>query len=124
MLEPLPPLGADSTTDRRLFNWGRWARSHGCATLCMTGIIASRAKQSEVLDDEPKGIPIDTLDALKVERAWVHLAHVKIKHILVSHYVLGTDYRTVCREYQIPFKAWNLELSKAVTIIKNRLSRA
>lgn len=119
MPDPLAPINLDSESDKRLWNWGRWAKDRQRKGISMTGIICDRlAKENLVFEDHPAPIPINLQDALTIERAWQHIPK-RAQTITRGHYVLSIDHRALARTLHFRFNDWDWELTKASTMLIN-----
>jgi DNA-directed RNA polymerase specialized sigma24 family protein len=119
-MEPLPPLSLDPEIDRILWNWGRWARPRSVYATSITGIICERlARENAVFDENPRKDPVDVLQAIEIEKAWQGMGE-REKSLTRAHYVLGVDYRKLCRALNIPFRGYDREISRAAMVLASR----
>lgn len=111
--------------DRRLANWGEWARVRKPVRSAMSAEGRYRRPAAEDDARRQPALSVDPFDAARVDAALSPASGFprRFAQLLVAHYVSRADYRTTCRRLSIHWQAYPSELRKAVVGARNRLTR-
>ena len=109
-------------THERLINWARWAQCGGYVSLVI-GSAEGRYRSPQHWHPVSPPIPIDTLDAVAVEK---HVRLVPLKpwrELLKLHYVRRLAPDHACRRLGLRYCDYGLTLNHARYMIRNVLRR-
>jgi len=70
MRQDVDYVHVDPALDYRLREWGRWARQRHWMSACRSIEGRYRPEAGDVWERDPRPLPVDALDAWRVECAW------------------------------------------------------
>jgi hypothetical protein len=123
----------DSALEHRLFEWKRWAKARGWSSSgCRSAENRYRPEAGDVFEQEPRGLPINALDAWRIECAWRTGLPLKERLLLRAYFITAPvgslggwerHVRTTCRELAIPRHEFPSRVTSAIRMLENRLVR-
>lgn len=125
----------DPALDYRLREWGRWARQRHWMSACRSIEGRYRPEAGEVWERDPKPLPVDALDAWRVECAWRTGLPYLERMILRAYFVVGprgslgsqgwkSHVNAICRKYGIRRADWSRMVVRATNMLGNQLTSA
>jgi hypothetical protein len=125
----------DPALDYRLREWGRWARQRHWMSACRSIEGRYRPEAGEVWEREPKPLPVNALDAWRVECAWRTGLPYLERMTLRAYFVIGprqslgsnawhAHIHATCRKYGIRRADWSGMVVRSANMIANQLSSA
>ena len=127
----------DPALDYRLREWGRWARQRHWISASSTRSIEGRYRPEagEVWERDPKPLPVDALDAWKVECAWRTSLPYMERMVLRGYFVIrprgslgsqgwNSHVNAMCRKYGIRRADWGRMVVRAANMLGIQLTSA
>jgi len=133
MRQDVDYVHVDPALDYRLREWGRWARQRHWMSACRSVEGRYRPEAGEVWEREPKPLPVNALDAWRVECAWRTGLPYLERMILRGYFVVGprsslgsqgwkSHVNAICRKHGIRRADWSRMVSAAVNRLGNQLT--
>lgn len=113
-----------ASIDKRLDNWGSWARPRGGVGTCMSAEGRFRRKAGE--DDQRRQpvLMVDAIDASFVDAVIAPVAFPRrFSMLLKAHYVWRVADRNIRRELAIHVAEWEPTARSALFAARNALAR-
>ena len=135
MRQDVDYVHVDPALDYRLREWGRWARQRHWMSACRSVEGRYRPEAGEVWERDPKPLPVDALDAWRVECAWRTGLPYLERMILRGYFVIGprgslgsqgwkAHVNAICRKHGIRRADWSRMVSAAANRLGNQLTSA
>jgi hypothetical protein len=135
MRQDVDYVHVDPALDYRLREWGRWARQRHWMSACRSIEGRYRPEAGEVWERDPKPLPVDALDAWRVECAWRTGLPYLERMILRGYFVIGprgslgsqgwkAHVNAICRKHGVRRADWSRMVSSAVNRLGNQLTLA
>ena len=123
----------DPALDYRLREWGRWARQRHWMSACRSIEGRYRPEAGEVWERDPKPLPVDALDAWRVECAWRTGLPYLERMILRAYFVIGprillgskgwkAHVNAICDKHGIRRADWSWMVVRAANMLGNQLT--
>ena len=125
----------DPALDYRLREWGRWARQRHWMSACRSIEGRYRPEAGEVWERDAKPLPVDALDAWRVECAWRTGLPYLERMIIRAYFVVGprgslgsqgwkAHVNAICRKHGIRRADWSRMVVRATNMLGNQLTSA
>jgi hypothetical protein len=109
------------TTKERMINWQRAFRNH--IHYRVTASLEGRYKCPQCWEEKQPNTIIDTIDALKVERAVIRLPAINKAVIKYNYFEQHKNLQGWCRKNKVRADDFELELARSIRMVDNLLRR-
>jgi len=119
----------EDALDARLKEWGRWARQRAWLSSCRSIEGRYRPEAGEVWDRDPKPLPVDALEAWRVEVNWRYLPW-RERMMLRAYYVTAPrssvpawerHKRDTCRKLGLHRNEWAYMVQRGAVMLDSIL---
>jgi hypothetical protein len=132
MRQDVDYVHVDPALDYRLREWGRWARQRHWMSACRSIEGRYRPGAGDVWERDPRPLPVDALDAWRVECAWRTGLPYLERMILRGYFVVGprsslgsqgwkSHANAICSKHGIRRADWSRMVVRAANMLGNQL---